>query len=399
MPPSNPYLSSRQPNAMFRLSARAGERPNAIRLELGEPGFPTPDHIARAAIQSIKMERQGYGPTNGPAWLRALVADRTARVTRHHVTPEQVVITAGGTGALLTALISVCAHGDEVLVPDPGWPGYDGILAAAGALARPYRLDPANNWQPDMALLATVVSPRSRVLLLNSPSNPGGGVFSAATVAALAEFAARHDLWIVSDECYDEIVFDGEHVSPAPLDPARVITVGTCSKSYAMTGWRVGWATAPAQLAATLGIVAGAAVNNLPLLALRAAQAALSGPQDCVADMRAGYRARRDLALRLLGEAGAVSYAPAGAFYLLVDVAALGARPTATVFDSLAFTNALLDERGVAVAPGAAFGTMVPGHVRISLASEPTALEAGMREVINFARKWPGRLPGHSAPA
>jgi aspartate aminotransferase/aminotransferase len=388
MPPSNPHLTNQWPNAMFRLSAAAAERPDAIRLELGEPGFPTPEHIAHAALHSIETERQGYGPTNGPAWLRALVADRTMQVTHHRVTPEQVVITAGGTGALLAALISLCAQGDEVLVPDPGWPGYDGILAAAGAVARPYSLDPANGWQPDVARLAALVSPRTRVLLLNSPSNPGGAVFSAATVAALTEFAARHDLWIVSDECYDEIVFDGWHVSPAPLDPARVITVGTCSKSYAMTGWRVGWATAPAAIAATLGIVAGAAVNNLPLLALRAAQAALAGPQDCVAEMRAGYRARRDLALRLLREAGTASYTPAGAFYLLVDAAALGARAADVAFDSLAFADALLAERAVAVAPGAAFGATIPGRVRVSLASAPEALEAGLREVISFAQAW-----------
>jgi aspartate aminotransferase/aminotransferase len=375
---------------MFRLSASAADRPGTIRLELGEPGFPTPDHIAQAATRSIATERQGYGPTNGPAWLRALVAERAARVTQQRITPEQVVITAGGTGALLTALIALCAPGDEVLVPDPGWPGYDGILAAAGVTGLPYGLDPANGWQPDCAKLPTLVSPRTRVLLLNSPSNPTGAVFSAATVAALVELAAHHDLWIVSDECYDELVFDGQHVSPGPLDPARTITVGTCSKSYAMTGWRVGWATVPAGLASTLSIVAGAAVNNLPLLTLRAAEAALGGPQDCVSEMRAGYQARRDLALRLLREAGLAIAAPAGAFYLLIDLAALRPEAGATPVDSLAFAEALLAERGVAVAPGAAFGAAIPGHVRISLASAPEELEAGLGELIAFARVWPG---------
>ncbi|HEY7982635.1 MAG TPA: aminotransferase class I/II-fold pyridoxal phosphate-dependent enzyme [Ktedonobacterales bacterium] len=389
MPPTNPALAARRANAMFRLSARAAAHPGATRLELGEPGFPTPDHILLAALRSIATERQGYGPTNGPEWLRTLVAERTARVTRHTITPDQVVITAGGTGALLASLIALCAAGDAVLVPDPGWPGYDGILAAAGAVARPYPLDPANGWQPDVARMAALVTPRTRVLLLNSPSNPGGAVFSAATVAALVDFAARHDLWVLSDECYDEIVFAGQHVSPASLDPARVITVGTCSKSYAMTGWRVGWATAPVALAPTLAIVAAAAVNNLPLLALRAAEAALAGPQGCVAEMRSGYQARRDLALRLLRAAGADPYTPAGAFYLLVDVAALGDLRAGAAFDSLAFAEALLTARGVAVAPGVAFGATIPGHVRISLASAPDALEAGLRAVISFARSWP----------
>jgi aspartate aminotransferase len=390
MPPVNPSLAQRRPNAMFRLAASAAERAGSIRLELGEPDFPTPDHVARAALRSIAAERQGYGPTNGPPWLRALVAERAARVTRHRVASDQVIITAGGTGALLAALIAVCAQGDEVLVPDPGWPGYEGILAAAGVTPRRYALDPGSGWEPNTRAMDALVTPSMRVLLVNSPSNPGGAVFSAATVEALAAFAARHDLWLLSDECYDELVFDGQHVSPAPLDPERVIVVGTCSKSYAMTGWRVGWAVAPAAIASSVGIVAGAAVNNLPLLTLRAAEAALAGPQDCVEAMRAGYRARRDLALALLREAGVRSYAPAGAFYLLIDLAALRDQAAETSPDSLAFGEALLADRGVAVAPGAAFGTTIPGHVRVSLASAPEALEAGLRALIAFAGTWPG---------
>jgi aspartate aminotransferase len=390
MPPVNPSLAQQRPNAMFQVAASAADRPRSIRLELGEPGFPTPEHIVQAALQSLASERQGYGPTNGPLWLRTLVADRAARVSRLRVTPDRVVIAAGGTGALLASLISVCAQGDEVMVPDPGWPGYEGILAAAGTVVRRYPLDPANGWQPNIATMDALVTPSTRVLLVNSPSNPSGAVFSAATIEALVEFAGRHDLWVLSDECYDELVFDGQHRSPAPLDPERVTVVGTCSKSYAMTGWRVGWAVAPAALASSLGIVTGAAVNNLPLLALRAAEAALAGPQDCVGTMRAGYRARRELALDLLGEAGVKSYAPAGAFYLLIDLATFCGQLTSSAPDSLAFAEALLAERGVSVAPGAAFGNTIPGHVRISLASAPEALEAGLRELIAFARAWQG---------
>ncbi len=392
MRPTNPSLAGQRPNVMFRLAELAYGRDDLIRLDLGEPGFPTPEHITQAAVASIERERQGYGPANGPLWLRVVIAERAARVNGLRVSPEQVVVTAGGTGALLAALLCLCTPGDEALVPDPGWLGYVGILAAAGTHAVRYPLAPTRGWQPDLAALETLVSPRTRVLLLNSPSNPGGAVFAEQTVADLVQFAARHDLWVLSDECYDELIFDGTHVSPAARDPdKRVITVGSCSKSYAMTGWRIGWAVAPPELAERLSIVVGAEVNNLPLLTLRAAEAALSGPQACVAEMREAYRARRDLALDLLRARGLESYVPAGAFYLLIEIARLiPASGRQAPFDSIAFAEALLTARGISVAPGAAFGTTIPGYVRISLASAPETLRAGLTGLLDFAATWRG---------
>jgi aspartate aminotransferase/aminotransferase len=383
-----PTLAQPAPNPMFRLADLARDRAEVIHLEFGEPGLPTPAHIAAAAVASIRDERQGYGPTNGPDWLRAAIAARIARVDAHHPTPEQVVVTAGGTGALLATLLCLCGVDDDVLVPDPGWPGYDGILAAAGARPVRYPLLPATDWLPDLAALDALVTPRTRVLLVNSPSNPGGAVFPPATIAALVDCARRHDLWLLSDECYDELIYAGAHVSPATLDDdGRVIAIGTCSKSYAMTGYRVGWTVAPAGLASALGIVAGAQANNLPLSMLRAAHAALTGPQACVATMRDTYRANRDLALDLLRAAGFAADAPAGAFYLLVDVARAANRPAAS-FDSLAFAEALLAARAIAVAPGGAFGATIPGHVRISLAGDPAALRTGLMGLLDFARAW-----------
>jgi aspartate aminotransferase len=390
MRPTNPYLAGQRPNPMFRLGALAYGRDDLIRLDFGEPGFATPDHIARAAIWSIEHERQGYGPASGPGWLRAAVAERTARVSGFRASPEQVVVTAGGTGALTTALLCLCVQGDEVLVPDPGWPGYDGILATAGVRAARYPLLPAEGWQPDLPSLEQLVTSRTKVLLVNSPSNPGGAVFSHETVQALAAFARRHDLWILSDECYDELIYAGDHLSfGAVSDDRRALVVGTCSKSYAMTGWRVGWVVSPPELAEPLGIAAGAQVNNLPLLALRAAEAALTGPQECVAEMRAGYRARRDLAMDLLRARGLADYTPQGAFYVLVDVAR-AADPTAASgpFDSIAFAEALLAERGILVAPGAAFGETIPGRARVALAAEPGPLRSGLEGMLDFATSW-----------
>ena len=390
MPSLNLSLATHQPNAMFRLGALAYGRDDLIHLEFGEPGFPTPEHIARAAVTSIASERQGYGPGNGPRWLRAAIAERVARVDAHQPDLDNVVVTAGGTGALMAALLCLCVPGDEVLVPDPGWPGYEGILATAGARPVRYPLVPDRGWQPDPAALDALVGPRTRVLLINTPSNPGGAVFARATVAGLVAFAQRHDLWVLSDECYDELIFDGAHVSAASLtDEPRVVTVGTCSKSYAMTGWRVGWAVAPPALASPLTVAVGAQVNNLPLLALRAAEAALTGPQECVAAMRDAYRARRDLALDILRARGLAEYTPEGAFYLLVDVARAANWPAdAGPFPSVPFAEALLAERAVVVAPGAAFGERIAGHVRLSLAGEPEALRMGLERMLDFAANW-----------
>jgi aspartate/methionine/tyrosine aminotransferase len=375
---------------MFRLGALAYGRDDLIHLEFGEPGFPTPPHIASAAVASIAGERQGYGPGNGPQWLRGAIADRVARVDGFQPDAGDVVVTAGGTGALMAALLCLCVPGDEVLIPDPGWPGYEGMLAAAGARPVRYPLLPERGWQPDPAALDDLVGPRTRVLLVNSPSNPGGAVFTRATLEGLVACARRHDLWVLSDECYDELIFSGAHVSAAALtDEPRVVTVGTCSKSYAMTGWRVGWAVAPHALAGPLGVVVSAQVNNLPLLALRAAEAALTGPQECVATMRDAYRARRDLALDSLRARGLADFTPQGAFYLLVDLARAANWPAdAGAFPSIPFAEALLAERGVVVAPGASFGERIPGHARVSLAGDPDALRAGLERMLDFAAGW-----------
>lgn len=392
MPRMNPALATQQPNPMFRIAALVYGRDDVLHLEFGEPDFATPAHISSAAVTSITTERQGYGPGNGIAALRAAVADRVARVNGFTPTADQVVMTAGGTGGLMGSLLCLCSPGDVVLTPDPGWPGYDAMLAVAGVGRAYYPLLPENSWLPDLDAIEAAITPQTRVLLVNSPSNPGGAVYPLETIAALVEIAARHDLWLLSDECYDELVYDGRHVSPAALDmDGHVLTVGSFSKSFAMTGWRIGWAVAPPAIAPALGLTTAAQINNLPRFVQRAALAALEGPQQCIAEMRASYVARRNLATDLLAERDLLEYTPAGAFYLLIPVARAAGYGADEPFDTLAFAEALIAERGIALAPGMAFGRHTERYVRVSFASSPDALRAGISGLLDFASGWRSR--------
>jgi len=384
-PPLNPSLTGRRPNAMFRIGELVHGRADVIHLEFGEPDFPTPEHIVAAARASLSDERQGYGPGSGMPWLRAAIAARVARVNRFAPSPERVIVTMGGTGGLMASLLALCAPGDDVLTPDPGWPGYEGMFAAAGVRPVRYPLLPGG-WQPDLGALEGIEAPRARLLLVNSPSNPGGAVFPRATIERLVAFAERRGLWILSDECYDEFVYEGEHVSPATLAPGRVVTVGTCSKPYAMTGWRVGWVVAPPAAAPAIAMATAAAVNNLPIFVQRAAEAALTGPQECVRAMAAEYRARRDLAVGLLAERGLAEDTPVGAFYLLINVARAAGVPADRPFASIALAEALLAARGIAVGPGEAFGSRAARYARVSLASGRDDLRAGITGLLDFAR-------------
>ena len=390
----NQSIIAQPPNPMFRLGVLVHGRSDIVHLEFGEPDFATPAHIVEAGMRSLRDERQGYGPGNGMRWLREAVARRVTRVDGFSPDPDHVVVSMGGTGGLMASLLCLTAPGDDVLVPDPAWAGYDAMLAEANVRAVRYPLLAERGWQPDLEALEAAVTPRTTVLLMNSPSNPGGAVFPGETIERMVEICLRRDLWLLSDECYDEIVFEGKHVSPATLDDdGRVVTIGTCSKSYAMTGWRVGWVVAPPVVAPAVGLAVTAQVNNLPLFAQRAAEAALTGPQQRVGEMVAAYRARRDVATEILRERGLLEYTPAGAFYLLAHVAG-----EAEPFEGVAFAEALIRERGIAVAPGVAFGPATARYARVSLASGEDAIRAGLTGLLDFAASYDPSPQGWRLP-
>ncbi len=296
------------------------------------------------------------------------------------VTNEQIIVTIGAMGALYASQLSVLEPGDQLLVPDPGYPNYRMAAELCGAQAVPYPLAAADGYQPDVDALAAAVSPRTKAIMVASPSNPTGTVMRRDRLRRIVELAERHDLYLISDECYEKIVFDGRHVSPAGLGGAgdRCFTVGSFSKSYAMTGWRVGYVACPAPIAPLLVKLQEAMVACAPVLSQHAALAALTGPQDCVAAMVGAYRERRDLACGLLAEAGLCGYRPEGAFYLLVDL-------PGRVGDTYAYARRLLAHADVAVAPGETFGAGGRGRVRISLAAAPGQLRDGLHRLIAFA--------------
>jgi aspartate aminotransferase/aminotransferase len=367
--------------------ARGVVLPPAARLQIGEPSFRTPEHIRQAAIEALQTETMTYGPAAGWPWLRELIAAKIERVNGYHVSPQQVAIALGGTGAILAALMATVGADDEVLIPDPHWPHYTIQLACCGATPVAYALDPRNGWLPNVAELEQLVTQRTRLLLINSPGNPTGAVYPKQLVEELLDFARRHDLYLLSDESYDEMLFEGTHVSPGALltreefNEGQVICVYTFSKTYAMTGWRIGYLATGTQLLKTITYVLDASYTNISTIVQRAAAAALAGPQDCVVEMRLVYQHRRDLAVSLLKDLGRYVYTPHGAFYILVDVSSTHG----TGWRGRQFALDLLRERNIAVAPGSTFGSVAEQYVRVSLAASDEEIVRGVREICAFA--------------
>jgi aspartate aminotransferase len=376
------------------ISNLAAGRPGTIRLEVGQPDFRTPAHVSEAAKRAIDEGWTFYTQTSGLPSLRERLAVKLQRVNGIASDPAQVVCGPGGVGVIAAAVSVLCNPDDELLLPDPHWPNY--TIMAAGAHARPvfYPCPAELGFLPDLDRLETLLTPRSRVLVVNSPNNPTGAVYPPATLRALGDLAQRHGLWLLSDECYDQIMLDGETVAPslaAFADPERVVSAFTFSKSYAMTGWRLGYATGSARVLDTMVKVLEATNSCPSTVSQKAAEAALDGPQDCVTAMVEAYRRRRDLVVDLLKEAGLLLTVPGGAFYILASVAPSG-------LDSRTFAMRLLEERGVAVAPGSAFGTVAREAVRISLASSDEDLREGVGRLCELVAQLAAAPEGGAGP-
>jgi aspartate/methionine/tyrosine aminotransferase len=361
------------------LSNEALRTPGAIRLDVGQPNFPTPKHISEAGKRAIDENKTYYTHTQGLISLREKLVAKLERVNGIAVTPDRIACGPGGVGALAAVFGAVVEAGDEVLLPDPGWPNTRLMLTWTGARGVFYPCPAESGFQPDLDALAGLVTPRTKMLLINSPNNPTGAVYPAATIERVIEIAQRHNLWLISDECYDQIILDGSWTSPASLAPddPRIASVFTFSKSYSMTGWRIGYVAGSAELIDTATKVLESNSSCVSTISQVAAEAALDGPQDCVIEMVAAYRHRRNVVVDILREADMLINEPTGAFYCMADVS--GAR-----LHSRDFALRLLREKGVSVAPGSAFGEVAGQAVRISLASSDSDLREGVGRLAEF---------------
>ncbi|MQA96840.1 MAG: aminotransferase class I/II-fold pyridoxal phosphate-dependent enzyme [Streptosporangiales bacterium] len=353
--------------------------PGCIRMEVGEPGFPTPPHIVEAGERAAREGWTKYAPNAGLPELRETIADKMLRVNGLTVAPGQVVVSPGAMNTLFTALMTITDPGDGILLPDPAWPNFVMASTLQHLDVQRYTLRPEDGFLPTVAGLADALTPTTRVLLLNTPSNPLGTLLGRERLAEILAFAEQHDLWVISDECYDGLVFDGDHVSTAAVGGAdRVISVFTFSKSYAMTGWRVGYAVYPGELAPIATKLQEPVHSCVNAMAQRAAIAALTGPQDDIEAMRLAYKERRDAVSAELDAAGMGHVRPSGAFYTWVDV-----RDRAAT--SREFAIELLRREKVAIAPGTAFGPAGEGWARVSLATDTEPLLEGVRRLSRFS--------------
>ncbi len=351
--------------------------PDVIRLEVGEPNFPTPQHIVEGAFRGAEAGFTKYTQSSGLLSLRELLADKVCRVNGYRTTAHNINVGVGGVGVILAAITAVVEPGEEVLVPDPAWPNAEMIALLRGAIPVRYPLLMKNNFVPRVEDLERLVTRRTKMLIINSPGNPTGAVFPRETIEALVAFAQKYDLYLLADEVYDQLIFEGEHVSPAIYDPERTLSVYSFSKTYAMTGWRVGYIVTNQELARLITKLQEPLISCVSSVSQKAAEAALTGSQDCIVAMRDSYQARRDAVVDLIKTRGYYIYTPHGAFYILVDISRSG-------LDSRSFALALLEEKEVAVAPGTAFGGAGCHLVRVSMATEKDLLIEGVNRLCDY---------------
>lgn len=350
---------------LARAQALEAQGRDVVHLEIGQPDFETYPHVARAGIQAISEGRTRYNPPSGIPALRQALAEQAGRQRGMQFAPEQVVVAPGTKPLILLPMLALLEPGDEVLYPDPGFPSYEAAIGLAGGRPVPVPLVEALGYDLDLEALEAAVTDRTRLILLNSPGNPTGGVHPAATLARVAEVARRHDLWVLSDEIYARLVYEGEAPSIAALPgmAGRTIIADGFSKTYAMTGWRLGFGLMPSALAARMDLLLTHSVGCTATFTQFAGLEAVLGPQDMVDAVVAEFRQRRDLIVAGLNAIPGVRCPlPPGAFYAFPNVESFG-RPSAELADYL------LDQAGVAVLPGTAFGRNGEGYLRLSYAN------------------------------
>lgn len=388
-------LSRVKPSPTIAMTARArdlaAEGQDVISLSAGEPDFETPENIREAAKAAIDAGRTRYTAVEGIPELRRAICDKFERENGLTYSPAEVIVGTGGKQVLYNALMATLNPGDEVIVPAPYWVSYPDMVLLAGGTPVTVECGMESGFKLTPDQLAGAITPRTKWLILNSPSNPSGAVYTEADLKALAAVLLEHpQVWVMTDDIYEHLTFDGlPFATIAAAEPAlkdRVLTINGVSKAYAMTGWRIGYGAGPAALIKAMGTLQSQSTSNPCSIAQYAALAALNGPQDYIEESRAAFQRRRDLVVSGLNQCeGITCPVPQGAFYVYPSIAGLIGKTSAkgtAITDDAAFANALLDETGVAVVFGAAFG--LSPHFRISYATSDAQLTDAVARIRSF---------------
>ncbi len=360
---------------------RAGD--DIVMLSIGEPHIPTPAAIVDKAAASLRSGRTKYAIGRGEPDLLATLADRYSRRSGRVVTSNQVTFFPGSHTALYALCQALLEAGDEILVPDPFYASYEGIIKASRASIVTVPLRPERGFHLEVEALEKALTPRSRVLLLNNPHNPTGAVLAPERVREVAEFCERNDLWLISDEAYEHLIYDGTFASPFDMDEFadRTAVIASVSKSHAMTGWRCGWAVGSEDLLERLISVSEAMMFGAQPFAQDATEFALNNHFDELDQMYADYKRRALLVAELLAKSTAVNcHPPQGGIFVMVDVRATG-------LTGEDFAWRLLAEHNVAMMPGESFGAAGAGHVRLSLTADDEDIERGCERIITMAEE------------
>lgn len=357
--------------------------PDVLHLEVGQPDFPTPEPVIRAACEAA-CEKKGlytrYTPNMGYLSLRKSLVKKLEQENNIGTTENQILVTPGSNYGIMIAFSVLLNKGDEVLVPDPGYVNYASLPPQYDCVVSRYPLHEQDGFIPRIEAIAEQITPKTKVIVHNSPSNPTGSVCSESYVKELVEIARLHDLYILSDEAYEHIVFDGDHFSPARYDKdGRVVSIFSFSKSYAMTGWRVGYVVSNELISRALEKQQELCVSCAPSISQKAAEAALELDHQHIDRMVEQYRRRRDIAMDILKKHGLYSYTPQGAFYVLIDISSTG-------MDSDTFADKLLNDQKVALAPGRTFGVRAGKYIRASMAADDKMVNEGLERVCNFIK-------------
>lgn len=383
-------VSNIAPAATIEISARIAELKRKgteiISLNIGEPDFPTPDNVSQAAKMAIDAHFTKYQPVPGIPDLRESICLKLERDNQISYTPNEICVSAGAKQAVFNAVFVLCEEGNEVIIPTPCWVSYSEIVKLAGAMPVYVPCSAERGFDLDLDGIRAAITSRTKCVIINTPNNPTGAVYSEESLRALGELAIQHDFYIIADEIYEEMVYDGaKHVSIAALSSEireQCITINGFSKAYSMPGWRVGYSAAPKEITSAMKAVQGHVTSAANSIAQKAAVEALKGPQETVASMCSEYARRRKRVAQLLEQMPGLRFQmPAGAFYFFVDVTEYlgieyGGRKLETSID---LTNYLLDRAHIAVVPGEAFH--MAGYMRLSYANSLENLERALESM------------------